>query len=580
MRLLAVHVESLSAVPVHSRADTDPDEYHESLTAEECVGAFVGVEASDSARLQPIIEAAAEELRAASEQLNTDRIALVPTPHLVDDPADPAIVEDVFDGIAEAVAGLDVQRAPAGWHLELDIRTKGHPYSVRSRRLTGEEQATETAGGREWFVVDEGPGNGDVMEQVGEDTAIHPRLEPIIAEGKRGARRGSRVERVLSEQGVAVEDGTAATGELRWNQRGVTMRACIRALLDERFEGLGATPIRTPESYDPAVKAVREHLAAEGWKTGGETVHRRALCPGHLSAFADASLGADAVPAILWEVGTCTRDGPSGPRTATLPEAHTAVGGIDAALSTVEDRLSLVDALDSTLGLDRVPVVRVTDAFYGQHGTWVDTVIEGLDAPVAVERGAVGSPFAVEFVTDAKEGVVDAGWVRLDVDGPARFGVESDGGETPVVVHTAPVGTVEALLAALLGGDASVPIWLAPTQVRLVPVDDRHLDRCRSVAATLAERGVRVDIDDRERTVGERIDAAGDDFVAQYAVVGDRSDERDELRLTDAGDGTTRETTVEDVADRIRSSTPLSRAVPRRGPVLLSERLALGRIDD
>jgi len=418
------------------------------------------------------------------------------------------------------------------------------------------------------------------MHPVSDDTAIPPQLEPIIADGERGVRRGSRVERVLAEQGVAVEDGTAAAGELRWNQRGITMHACIQALLDERFEGVGATPIRTPESYDPAVKAVREHLAAEGWRTSGETVRRRALCPGHLSAFADASLDADTLPATLWEVGTCTRDGPSGPRTATLPEAHTAVSDIDAALSTVRDRLSLVDALDSTLGLDRVPVVRVTDAFYDQHGTWVDAIVEELDAPVAVERGAVGSPVAVEFVASAGDGVVDAGWIRLDVDGPARFGVESDDGETPVVVHTAPVGTVEALLAALLGGDASVPIWLAPIQVRLVPVDDRHLDRCRSVASRLAEGGVRVDIDDREQTVGERIDAADDDFVAQYAVVGDRSDERDELRLTDIEEGTTRETTVEDAANRIRSSTPLSQDVPRRGPVLLSDRLALDRIDD
>ncbi|MFC7211771.1 threonyl-tRNA synthetase editing domain-containing protein [Natronoarchaeum sp. GCM10025321] len=579
MRLLAVHVESLSSVPVHSRADTEPDEHPERLTVEQCVGAFVGVEASDSARLESVVAAAAEELRAASEQLNTDRIALVPTPHLVDDPADPAIVEDVFDGIAAAVAGLDVQRVPAGWHLELDVRTKGHPYSVRSRRLTGEERAAATACESEWFVVDGGADGGDVLHPMADDTDIPPRLEPIVADGRRGARRGSRVERVLVEQEVAAEDGIAANGELRWNQRGVTMRACVRALLDDQFEGVGATPIRTPESYDPAVKAVREHLAAEGWRTGGETVRRRALCPGHLWAFADTSLDADALPATLWEVGTCTRDGPSGPRTATLPEAHTAVGDIDAALSTVEDRLSLVDALDSTLGLDRVPVVRVTGAFYDQHGTWVDAVVEGLDAPVAVERGAVGSPFTVEFVTDAGDGIVDAGWVRLDVDGPARFGVESRG-ETPVVVHTAPVGTVEALLAALLGGDAPVPTWLVPTQVRLVPVADRHLDRCRSVAATLAERGVRVDVDDRKRTVGERIDAAGDDFVAQYAIVGDRGDERDELRLTDARDGTTRETTAEDVADRIRSSTPLSRAVPRRGPLLLSERLAIGRIDD
>lgn len=575
MRLLAVHADSLSCDPVHSTGDVAPEEYPDQVTAEGCVGAFVGVETSDGGRVGAVAAAAAAELRAASEQLTTERVVLVPTPHLVDDPAEPGVIEAVFEGIRDALDDLDVRPVPAGWHLELDLRTKGHPYAVRSRRLTGEDRPTAPEHDTEWFLADTGNGDHGVDDDPLVSIEDAPPVPAALEQEISGERRDARIGDVLTERGLATVDKTAASGGLRWTPPGLTMRTCLRALLDELFSD--ATPIRTPETYDPATSAIREHVAAAGWTVERAIVARRTLCPGHLSAFAAATLDADRLPETLWEVGECERPDTTGLRRATLAEAHTATPTLDAALGIIEEHLSLLDALDSTLGIDRYPVVRVTEEFYAEYGDWMEECIERFDGRVAIERGAVGAPVTIEFVAPVGDAVVDLGWLRVDVDGSERFGVEiADGDEAkpPVIVHIAPVGTVESLLAVVL--DGGIPTWLAPTQVRLVPVGDRHTERCQAVAETLAGSDVRVDVDDRKWTVGERIAAADDDRVPYYAVVGDRED-AEKLRVTDRESGRTEETTVGALAERIGTSTPLDRAVSRRGPLCLSERLVFGR---
>ncbi|QSG04180.1 threonyl-tRNA synthetase editing domain-containing protein [Natranaeroarchaeum sulfidigenes] len=573
MRLLAVHADALSCEPVHSRGDVEPEEYPDPVSADGCIGAFVGVETGDGGRLGPVATAAAAELRGASDQLNTDTVVLVPTPHLVDDPAGRGVVTDVLDGIRVGLSDRDVRSVPAGWHLECELRTKGHPHAVRSRRLTGEDHVDEAAGETRWFLAGDTSADGretdDLLVPIENATAVPAVLDGIV----RGERRPARLDEILIAHGITTSDEGATGGGLRWTPRGLTMRACIRALLDERF--VDATPVRTPVRLDPATAAIRKHVAAAGWAVEGASVTRRALCPGHLSAFADADLDADALPAALWEVGECERPD-SVPQKVTLPEAHTATTDLDAALTVVEERLALLDDLDSTLGIDRVPVVRVTDEFYAAHEQWIEGVVGRFEGPVAVERGAVEHPFSVTFFASVGDDIVELGWLRVDVDGPERFGVEYADGtrrSTPVIVHTAPVGSIEALAATVL--DRGVPTWIAPTQVRLLPIDQGQIERCRSVAATLSGAGVRVDIDDRARAVGERI-AAVVDRVPYYVVVSDRGDE-DTVRVTDSDTGRTEEATIEALADRIGASVPLDRPVSRRGPLCLSDRLVVGR---
>ncbi len=91
------------------------------------------------------------------------------------------------------------------------------------------------------------------------------------------------------------------------------------------------------------------------------------------------------------------------------------------------------------------------------------------------------------------------------------------------MVHRTVLGSMERFLASLIehyGG--AFPVWLAPVQVRVIPVADRHLDYARKLEAELRSRGVRVDVDNRSERINFKIRQAQLDKVPYMLVVGDK----------------------------------------------------------
>ena len=106
------------------------------------------------------------------------------------------------------------------------------------------------------------------------------------------------------------------------------------------------------------------------------------------------------------------------------------------------------------------------------------------------------------------------GTIQLDYQMPMRFGLTYIGrGQPehhPVVIHRALLGSLERFIGILIehyGG--AFPFWLAPVQVRILPVGEDHRERRRGARQALREAGFRVDVDERDETVGKRIRDAG-----------------------------------------------------------------------
>ncbi|MFH1646205.1 MAG: threonine--tRNA ligase [Chloroflexota bacterium] len=95
--------------------------------------------------------------------------------------------------------------------------------------------------------------------------------------------------------------------------------------------------------------------------------------------------------------------------------------------------------------------------------------------------------------------------------------------ERPLIIHRAPLGTHERLIGFLLehyGG--AFPTWLAPVQVRVVPVADRHIEHARGLEAELKGRGIRVEVDDRSERMNLKIRQAQLDKVPYMLIIGDK----------------------------------------------------------
>jgi threonyl-tRNA synthetase len=127
------------------------------------------------------------------------------------------------------------------------------------------------------------------------------------------------------------------------------------------------------------------------------------------------------------------------------------------------------------------------------------------------------------------------GTVQLDLQMPKRFGLTYAGDDntehTPAMIHRALLGSLERFIGIYLehtGGE--LPVWLAPEQVRVIPVAEDYAVAAAAVAEELREQGVRVGVDERTETLGRRIRDAELAKVPYVVVWGDR-ESRDALAV-------------------------------------------------
>jgi threonyl-tRNA synthetase len=128
--------------------------------------------------------------------------------------------------------------------------------------------------------------------------------------------------------------------------------------------------------------------------------------------------------------------------------------------------------------------------------------------------------------------------VQCDFALPERFDMEYTGEDNqrhrPVMIHRAILGTLERFSAVLIehyGG--AFPLWLSPEQIRFVPVADRHVEHCRTLADQVRAAGLRPFVDDAKESVGKKIRAAQLMKVPYTVVVGDRDLEAGTLTIRD-----------------------------------------------
>ncbi len=189
------------------------------------------------------------------------------------------------------------------------------------------------------------------------------------------------------------------------------------------------------------------------------------------------------------------------------------------------------------LGLDQVEVYVSTrpDEFIGDPADWdraeqaLIRAVEDAGYPCGIKPGE-GAFYAPKVECDFRD-VLGRSWtlgtVQVDMAQPGRFGlryVGRDGQEhEPAMLHRAVLGSLERFIAIYLehtGGD--FPLWLAPVQVVVLPIAERHVDYGRKVHRALQSRGVRAELDDRNEKLGFKIREAETQKLPVMVVIGDQ----------------------------------------------------------
>lgn len=179
-----------------------------------------------------------------------------------------------------------------------------------------------------------------------------------------------------------------------------------------------------------------------------------------------------------------------------------------------------------------------------------------LDAKKMEGEAALYGPKLDFMFEDALGNERQLATVQLDFATPTRFNLvytDKSGKEVhPVMVHRAILGSYERFLAILIEHFAGAfPLWLSPVQVKLISVGEGHIDFCKNLAKEFKEVGIKVEVDDNDETVGNKIRKATGEKVPYMLVIGDKEMESENLMVRDRGSRDTREISKADFIKEI-----------------------------
>ena len=306
----------------------------------------------------------------------------------------------------------------------------------------------------------------------------------------------------------------------------------------------------------------------------GETFGAKPMnCPAHCLIFGETTRSYRDLPMRLAEYGPLSRYERSGTLHGLLrvrgmhqDDAHIfctpeQVGSVAAEV------LDLVATIYGTLGLpydvqlstrpeDHMGAEELWEA--AEHG--LVEVLEGAGlAYVRAEgEGAFYGPKLDFHVTDALGRRWQCATLQLDFQTPLRFElhyVDRDGQEkSPVMIHRAIMGTIERFLGILIEHFAGAfPVWLAPEQVRVLPITSDEVPYAGEVAARMRRAGLRADVDSRDEKVGFKIRSAQLQKVPYMAIVGKREAASGQVAVRQRGEGDLGPQDLETFIDRVRS---------------------------
>ena len=339
-----------------------------------------------------------------------------------------------------------------------------------------------------------------------------------------------------------------APGAAFWLGKGTTLYNTLANYMREVLFPAGYVEVKTPLIFNKALwersghwKHYRQNMFLV--ESEGETMSLKPMnCPGHFLTFASEMRSYRDLPIRFHEQTPLHRNEASGVlsgltrvRQFSQDDAHCFVRP-DQIGEEVERLIRLVQRVYGDFGLPfSAKLSTRPNEFLGDVATWdhaeteLETALEhaGMAYTVNEKDGAFYGPKIDFDVTDAIGRKWQCATIQLDYQQPENFDLKYIGADNtehrPVVIHRAIFGSFERFIALLIEHYAGAfPLWLAPLQVRVLPIADRHAGYGRTVVARLAAAGLRAELDERQEKIGYKIREAQLQKIPYMLVIGDR----------------------------------------------------------
>jgi threonyl-tRNA synthetase len=344
----------------------------------------------------------------------------------------------------------------------------------------------------------------------------------------------------------------ASPGSPFWHPKGMVIWNALEDLRRSENGKRGYLEVKTPLLYDIDTyitsghyENYRENMFFVQGHEGEKPLALKPMnCPGHMLLFGSQLRSYRDLPLRYAEASTLHRDERGGTLHGLLRVKH--ITQDDAHVFVTEDQIQdeihamiefaryLYDLFGLTprAELSTRPEHRLGTDEQWDHAEWaLEQALRRheMEYVISPGEGVFYGPKIDLHMTD----VLGRGWqmgtIQLDYQMPMRFGLTYMGADNhehhPVVIHRALLGSLERFIGIMIEHYAGAfPLWLAPVQVRIVPVGEGHREAARSLAEQLS--AFRVEVDDRDETVGKRIRDAEVEKIPYVVVYGDRESEQ------------------------------------------------------
>ncbi|MFI5421682.1 MAG: threonine--tRNA ligase, partial [Nitrososphaerales archaeon] len=485
---------------------------------------------------------------------------------------------------AAAELGLSIHHVPFGWNKALSIKVKGHPLAEQSKVLKPnkdlslapqkDEKETEVVSAAlkaeetlrsQWCVIDL-DGN---LTPVGEfNFAKFKTLEKLKNYETAKVRAVAQVPphvTLMKKLGLVDYEPASDPGNMRFYPKGRMIKSLIERYVTQRVLEYGGVEVETPIMYDlehPALASYLNRFPARQYLVKSDEKEyflRFSACFGQFLMAKDLLLTYKHLPLKLYELTRYSfRREKSGElvglrrlRAFTMPDCHAIVRDLDQAKEEFPKRFELSQSVLKEIGFspsDYELAIRFTEDFYNQNKQFIASIIQKHGRPALVEMWKERFFYFVlkwEFnFIDNLDKASALSTDQIDIENAERYGItyvdEAGKKETPLILHNSPSGAIERDIYGLLekaartqaeGKVASLPVWLSPAHVRLLPVSQKFLDTCMILSEDLELSQIRVDVDDREESIGKRIRDAEKEWIPYIIVIGEK-EQSDPSNLT------------------------------------------------
>jgi threonyl-tRNA synthetase len=600
MRILQLHCDSIEYTPTKKEIKSAEDiDNPQTQKLEELVVVFVAMEDGDDSS---VAQNAISQIKNSMEKIGCKKLLLYPYAHLSSNLAKPSVAIALLKEMESSASELEVSHSPFGWTKSYKLQVKGHPLAESSKVVTkdspnlkGNSKLTSDALEGEskirsiWKIMSP---DGTMSNIADFNFSKYPKLE-ILAKYEVAKQR--HVDKppphvaLMKKMGIADYETASDSGNMRFFPNGRLIKSLIERYVTDRVKEYGGYEVETPIMYDsehPSMVSYFNRFPARQYNIdsdGKKLFLRFAACFGQFLMANHFQMSFKNLPYKLYELTRYSfRREQSGElvglrrlRAFTMPDCHAFCGNMNQAIDEIKVRFDLSQSVLSNLGIEKSDyemAIRFTEDFYNENKSAIEELVKRNGKPVLVEMWTEKFFYFVlkwEFNFIDNLGKASAlSTDQIDVENGDRYGIEfvdeNNEKKHPIILHNSPSGAIERIIYALLekaatdsheGRKPQFPLWLSPTQVRIIPLKEEFNDFCEKLSDKISVNSVRVDINDRNESIGKRIREAEKEWIRYILVIGEKEANSENLSIRDRQTGAVKELSFDDFLNEIKEQT-------------------------